>query len=180
MALGSIIGGIVEMVQADEAKKELAAQPTPKYSVSPELRGLYNEQLALSETGFTQEEDIEFKKQQSALSGQRIQAGRQVAGGGMQSAIRAGAKMGEIESSRAFEGQRQRLKRQARGRTQTLASKIQVIKNIQSESDISRRLELEQAIGAAHSAGMENVMSGTDKMGENVASFFTGGGGMGG
>lgn len=194
MPIGAIIGGITQMLASEAARKELALQPPPKYSVSPELRTLYSEQLELSETGegFSAKETSDFKRQQRTLSSQRTQSGRQLAGGGMGSAIRAGAKIGEMESSQEFSAQNEALKRKsregARAQVRTLAGRIQNVRNLQARADITKRIKTEQAIGAAHAAGLENIIGGIEQFEENIkevgmtmmGSMGGGGGGGGG
>ncbi len=170
MPIGTIVGGGIQIAEADKALKELEAQETPTYGVSPELKSAYDKQKAAK--GISAEEKAVMQSQIAEGQAMKAATRQRTGGGSLAHALKAATQFGDTAAGRKYVTAQARRRTTEYNQTKTIAGQMQAIRTLQNRADIVKRQMTERAIGAAHATGMENIMRGAEHISEVVHSAF--------
>lgn len=158
-AAPQLILGAYQTYQSSKALKELGKQQYPEYQVSPELQGAYQRAQAMSNQGYSPEEQAQFQQQMARSQAGATRSALDVGGGNLARTISAGLQANQIGGINQFAAGGAQIKRQNIRNAQDLARAMQSQKNLATQSAIQRRQMLESAYGQAKQAGLSNIAS---------------------
>lgn len=154
--------------EKNKAKKSLAElnqTPFPEISVAPELQGAYNRAQGNSKYGFSPEETAAFNQNLSRAQSTQFQAAKDIGGGQLAGTINNMNNANNINAINTFAAKGAGLQLEKQQYADSLAGKIQSIKNANQEQQIARRTNLEQAYGGAIKQQGENIREGISGIG---------------
>lgn len=150
---------------AKKSLAELNKTPFPGISVSPELQGAYNTAQANSKYGFSPEETAAFNQNLARSQNTQFQNAKDIGGGQLSGAINNLSNANNINAINTFAAKGAGLQLDKQQYADSLAGKIQGIKNANEEQTINRRTQLEQAFGGATRQQGENIREGVAGIG---------------
>lgn len=162
---GAVVGGIgaitsgVKAYRAHKQLKELQKQAMPNYSVSPEMQNAFNRAEGMTGRGFTPAEEAAFKANLAQSSNTSYRQSLDQSGGNMSQAILGGINSRNISALNQFAAQDAGQRRANIAYADQLAGQLQNQKNMATEQDIARRLEMERGYGKAVSENLNNLQS---------------------
>jgi hypothetical protein len=155
------IGAVQSAISASKASE----LPDPEqYSVSPELRGAFNEARTRSQQGYSPAERAAFNQMLARQATASKQMFRNV---GMSGAGAAAANIMSVDALNQFAAGSEAARRQNFGQYAGLASEIQGVRNMEVGRQNQRLLMEEQALGGGIQAGISNMFQGLNA-GQNM------------
>lgn len=177
-AIPQIATGLYSTIQGAKGLKNLAGQPQPQYSMSPEYTDYYNRINAQSQYGYSPEQTAQFGQGVAQQQNTGFRQGVSMSGGNLAQALRTGLAGQNLGAFNQFAAQGAALQQQKLGQVGAAAGQMQEQQNLINQQKIQRRMALEQAYGGALQSGLSNMASGlTSGLG---LGFMQGGGGKAG
>lgn len=155
-AVGAGIG-LYEYLSSKKQLNELESQPLPLEQVSPELQNAYSLAASMSGEGFTPEEKAAFQAETNRASNTNYSKAVSLSGGNLANEIRGVINSDDILSYDKFAAKDAELHRQNIANLETEADKIQNQKNAIQDERLQYRYKMEEALGQANKAGLENI-----------------------
>lgn len=174
-ALAKGIGAGIQIHKANKALRELNKQEQPNYSEDPRTTAAFNRAQAMSNEGFTAQEDAGFNQNLAMQNSAQFQNAVDMGGGNLASTINAGLQSNNIQAINNRAGQDAQLRRSNMQYADSLAQGLQSQQNLINSQKIARRQLLESSYGAAKAQGQENLWGAIDSIGNIGAQFATGG-----
>ncbi len=159
-AVPQVALGAYEAFQGARGLKNLAGQPMPEYSMSPEFQNYYNMTKDRSAYGFDPSETANFKQNVAQQQNTGFRQGVQMAGGNLAGALNAGFKAQNLTSMNQFAAQDAQQHRANISQYGGAAGEMMGQENLINQEKIRHRTQLEQAYGGALKAGLGNITSG--------------------
>lgn len=179
LAVGSAVakgvGAGMQIHKANQALQELNKQPQPNYSEDPRTTNAFNRAEAMSNQGFTAQQNAGFDQNLAMQNSAQFQNAVDIGGGNLASTINAGLQNNNIQAINNHAGQDAELQKSNMRYADTLATGLQSQQNLINSQKIARRQLLDQSYGAAKSQGNENLFGAIDSLGNIGAQFATGG-----
>lgn len=166
--------GAYKTYQARKGLKNLAGQPMPQYSLSPELSSAYNMAQQNANQGYSGEETAAFKSNLAQNNNSGYQRAKDMSGGSLSGAINAGVNYGNIGALNQFAAQGNQIKRQNQNTFYGLAGQVQGQRNMNTQAQLQHRQQLESAYGNALSQGLNSISSGLGTVGAGTVGKFGG------
>lgn len=161
MAAQMGIGAIQSIISASKASD----LPEPEqYSVTPELRGAFNEARTRSQQGYSPAERAAFDQM---LARQATASKQMFRNAGLSGAGSAAANIMSIDALNQFAAGSEAVRRQNFGQYAGLAGEIQQVDNMEVGRQNQRLMAEEQALGAGIQAGISNIFQGANT-GQNI------------
>lgn len=193
VALAAKLGtDIYRGVQANKERKKaqsqldkLAKTPIPQYSVSPEVQSYYSQAAseAANPQGFSGAETAAFNQNVARNTNTQYANAVNRAGGQASQYIANLLNMNNLNAYNQFAAQGEGIRRGNRqaafGRQAQGMSQIQNVNNMNTQSQLQRRLMVEQALGgtiAQQKQNIDNMWKGIGDTAGNVGGFALGGG----
>jgi hypothetical protein len=170
-AVGGVIG-LAEYIKTNQQLNQLESQPVPYATVSPELQKSYNMADEMSKQGYTNQEKAANQNNINRATNTQFSRAQSMGGG---AAVQGALNADEIMSYDKFAAQDAELHRQNIAYLGTEADKIQEQKNKINDQQYGHRMMLEQTLGGANKAALENIMK-SFTFGGVAQNFGQGGG----
>ncbi len=155
--MGAIQAGMGIAQTAIAASKASKLGDDQKFSVSPELRGVYNKALQRSEQGYSPAEKAAFQQQ---LARNATSANRMFQNVGMSGIGRAATNIMGADATNQFAAQGANIRRQNFGDLASAANRIQGVQDAETQRHNTQLNMQRQALGGAMQSGLSNVMGG--------------------
>lgn len=190
--LGTIGMGAYQSVKAGKALKELNKKGVPNYAISPEMQKGYETSIARANLaadaaksrakyGFNTAQKAQYEQNLARQNNTAYQNALSRSGGNLSKAINAAIGSQNISGQNQFavsDATLQDRKINEADLSQRYASQMgvnagsayQSQRNLMSQQDILRRMELERALGLAKSQGMTNIASGVNSLGTGISA----------
>jgi len=155
--------------KANQGLKNLAGQPQPQYSMSPELSSYYNRMNEQSQYGFSPTQKAQFGQDMAQQQNTAFRQGVNMSGGNMAQALQVGLgsqRLGALNQFAAQDSALQQQKLQAFG---GVVNDVQQQGNLINQNKIQQRTMLEQAYGGALQAGLGDISQGVMSAGSSLA-----------
>ena len=161
MAAQMGMGAVQSIISAAKASD----LPEPEqYSVTPELRGAFNEARTRSQQGYSPAERAAFDQM---LARQANSAKNMFRNAGLAAAGTASANIMSIDALNQFAAGSEAVRRQNFGQYAGLAEEIQQVDNMEVGRQNQRLMAEEQALGGGIQAGISNMFQGANT-GQNI------------
>lgn len=159
--------GMAQVIASYLALQKLQRTPIDQYKETAELKKSRLRAEDLAKYGFTPEQKATFFQNLATLNNQRFKRGTEAGGGNTAQAVLSGVQYGNINALNNFSSQDADRKMRNIQYADSFASRLQQLKNMQTQMNIQQRMEKERALGAGIQAGVTNIYGG--------ASTFAGG-----
>ncbi|MHB8410157.1 MAG: hypothetical protein ACYDHY_19115 [Acidiferrobacterales bacterium] len=166
--VGSAVGmaaGLGQTLWAGHQLKELNAQPTPNYSISPELQSAYGDALSNKNIGLTNEEKSGFQTNVNRAGATNMYNAQHMAGGNMSVALQGAVSANNAtayDNLAAIDADTRRKNLQD---YYNMSGQMQHQRNMISQQNINYRMMQEQMYGQALNAGLSNLTRGAQDVG---------------
>jgi len=184
------LGGRSQQKRAQKELDKLLKTPRPTFETTPELSSYYQQALEESRRpqGFTPQEQTAWEQNQAKLMATQYRNAANIGGGNLSRTISGMNLGGGLMAGNQFAQQDAALRRQARfaalNRVGQGMGRIQGLRTMQNQADLSYRNQLEQNLGLAMQHGRQNQMDVFGTIGNwggyILGSGLGGGGGTGG
>lgn len=174
--------GLYQFIDSQNKLKNLENTPFPEESVSPELQNAFNQAQQMSAEGYTPAEKASYQGQVNRASATNYAKASEMGGGQLGNSIEGAIAGDQLLSYDQFAAKDADLHRQNIANFEQQADKIQTQKNAIQDERIQHRYLLEEALGNANKAGLENIMKGLTigGVGQKIGATSPGGQNTGG
>lgn len=173
--LGELGLGLYQNFSAGKKLKALNKIALPEYGITPEQQGSFDAATKRAKFGFDPTQKANFLNNVQSSQNAAYQKAIDTSGGQMASAIGRLMQANQLRSMNQFaadDAQKQQYNQQY---ADSMGQNITQQRNLKTQTEIQRRMMLEQALGTAKAQGLNNIASGINSAESLAIGAATGG-----
>lgn len=170
MAYGAkAMTGVFQASRAQRGLNALSKQPMPQFKITPEQTTSYNRAEELSRMGYTSGEKAALNQMLASDSNKAYRRATDIGGGSGARAIQGALGATRFNALNQLALNDAGLRRQNIRYADQVGSTLSGQRNMETQRAFNYRMELERALGAAKTQGVENIANSLGGFGANYA-----------
>lgn len=157
--IGTAALGLYQTIASTMALNKLNKTPQPNYEISPELQGSYKTAMERAAYGYNPAQRGNFMNNVTSSQNAAYQRAVDMSGGQMSSAIGRVLQSNKLQALNRFAADNATKQQINQQYADSLGQRISDQRNRKTQTEIQRRMMLEQALGTAKSQGITNIAS---------------------